>query len=68
MKMDPALEASAKRDLNTAMASVETALMARDTEAMKDAIRIARNRLVEAYDALTHAEQEARAKYWTITA
>lgn len=68
MKMDPALEARAKRDLNTALASVENALMASDTDAMKDAIRIARNRLVEAYDALTQAEQEARARYWKISA
>lgn len=66
MKMDPSTEAAVRRDLNTAMASVENALMAHDTDAMKDAIRIARNRLVEAYDTLNQAEQAARAKYWKV--
>lgn len=68
MKIDQELELAVYRSLDEAAMAAEAAREAHDTDAMKDAIRIARNRLVEAYDALNQAEQAARAKYWKISA
>lgn len=68
MRMEPALEATVALALTMAGEHVRIAQLAENTDDAKDAIRIARNRLVEAYDALNQAEQVARAKYWKIVA
>lgn len=61
-------EAAAREALLVAALLVRAALEATDTAAAKEAIRVARLNLVNAYDTLTQAEQDARAKYWKISA
>lgn len=64
MKMDPTLEATTQDALLVSALFVKSALEATDTAAAKEAIRVARLNLIKAYEALTEAEQAARAKYW----
>lgn len=68
MTLPPEQEAAVQDALLIAAVLVRTALGATDTADAKEAIRVARLNLVNAYDALTQAEQDARAKYWKISA
>lgn len=65
MTLAPDREAAVRTAMVMALHTIEDGLTATDTDALKEAIRIARNALVNAYDTLTRAEQDARAKYWT---
>jgi len=64
MTLEPSTRDDVFRALDSARALVDAARAAPDTEAMKEAIRVARLNLIHAYEALTEAEQALRAKYW----
>lgn len=68
MTLEPETREDVFRALDAARSLVDSARSAPDTEAMKEAIRLARLNLIHAYEALTEAEQEFRAKHWKAVA